>query len=134
MELFSTAPVRIARPTQDLAAAERFWADGVGLQVLWRTEGASAGAHSLLMVGTPGACWHLELVDDPETAAAAGMTDEDLLVIYLGTDPDEAWLERIVAAGGRLVPAHNPYWDEWGITLVDPDGYRLVLSKRIWQP
>jgi hypothetical protein len=28
--------------------------------------------------------------------------------------------------------ARNPYWDRWGITIADPDGYRLVLSTLSW--
>jgi hypothetical protein len=40
---------------------------------------------------------------------------------------------RLAGAGGRLVPARNPYWDRWGVTIADPDGYRLVLSHRTWQ-
>ncbi|MEV4098267.1 hypothetical protein [Streptosporangium saharense] len=31
-------------------------------------------------------------------------------------------------------PSHNPYWDAHGVTLTDPDGYRLVLSTRSWNP
>jgi hypothetical protein len=41
-------------------------------------------------------------------------------------------LTRIDAAGGTVVPARNPYWDRWGVTIADPDGYRLVLSHRSW--
>jgi hypothetical protein len=26
----------------------------------------------------------------------------------------------------------NPYWNEWGVTIEDPDGYRLVLCRRAW--
>lgn len=29
--------IRIARPSRDLNAAERFYTDGLGLDVLWRT-------------------------------------------------------------------------------------------------
>jgi len=36
------------------------------------------------------------------------------------------------ACGGRRVPARNPYWETWGLTVEDPDGYRLVLSHRRW--
>ena len=126
------APIRLARPTRDLAAAERFWLEGVGLEVLWRTDDPPAGEHRLTMVGAPGAAWHLELVDDPEAAESAVPGEEDLLVIYLGTHPDEDWLARIESAGGRRTPARNPYWDRWGTTVLDPDGYRLVLSHRTW--
>jgi hypothetical protein len=32
----------------------------------------------------------------------------------------------------RVVAARNPYWDRWGVTIADPDGYRLVLSSLSW--
>ena len=41
-------------------------------------------------------------------------------------------LARLLAAGGRRVVARNPYWEQWGVTVQDPDGYRLVLSIRGW--
>jgi hypothetical protein len=39
---------------------------------------------------------------------------------------------RLVDAGGTRVAARNPWWDEGGVTIVDPDGYRLVLTSRSW--
>jgi len=132
-EIVSTSPIRIARPTADLDAAERFWCEGVGLQVLWRTEADAEGEHRLTMVGLPGALWHLELVDDPEAAAQSCPGPEDLLVIYLGEPAGPKLLDRIGAAGGRRSAARNPYWERWGVTVTDPDGYLLVLSQRTWQ-
>ncbi|MFG1905269.1 hypothetical protein [Kribbella sp. NPDC048928] len=38
----------------------------------------------------------------------------------------------LVATGGTVVPARNPYWDTWGVTIADPDSYRLVLCSRSW--
>lgn len=121
-------PLRIARPTRALAAAERFWVDGLGLEVLFRSA-PDAGGHALLMVGWPDAGWHLELVED--TSLEPTPTEEDLLVLYLGRD-DAVLVERLLAAGGRRVTARNPYWEEWGVTIADADGYRLVLSRRRW--
>lgn len=123
------APLRLARPTGDLAAARRFWVDGLGLDVLW--ESPAGSGHSLLMVGWPTASWHLELVHDP--AVTPTPTDEDLLVLYLDRPIAPEAVQRLEAAGGRRVPARNAYWDEWGVTVADPDGYRLVLSSRGWQ-
>lgn len=54
--------LRIARPSRDLAAAERFWVGGLTLDVLWRATAAGPGGHDLLMLGWPDAHWHLELV------------------------------------------------------------------------
>ncbi len=122
--------LRVARPSRDLEAAERFWVGGLGLSVLYRADASAEGGHGLLMVGWPGAAWHLELVADP--ARPGTPTEEDLLVLYLGGEADEELIQRLVQAGGTRVPARNPYWDEWGVTIADPDGYRLVLSSRSW--
>ncbi|WP_324616112.1 VOC family protein [Streptomyces sp. NRRL F-5727] len=59
-------------------------------------------------------------------------TADDLFVVYLGKPPDEALVERLVAAGGSRVASHTPYWDAYGVVVEDPDGYRLVLCARSW--
>ncbi|MGH8877745.1 MAG: VOC family protein [Stackebrandtia sp.] len=128
----SAAPVRIARPCRDLAAAERFWCQGLGLEVLWRTDAAEGSEYSLLMVGWPQAAWHLELADHPDAPVTPTPTDEDLLVIYLNGPVPEELVERLLDNGGRRVTARNAYWEQWGVTIADPDGYRLVLSTRDW--
>jgi hypothetical protein len=58
-----------------------------------------------------------------------------LLVFYLAGE--EAWnaaLARLAGAGVATVPAHNPYWDAHGVTIEDPDGYRIVLHRGPWRP
>jgi catechol 2,3-dioxygenase-like lactoylglutathione lyase family enzyme len=110
MKPLAASPVRIARPSHDLRAAERFWVGGLGLDVLFRADDSAEGGHALLMVGWAGAAWHLDL---------GGEVDEDLV-------------RRLIDAGGTRVSARNPYWDRWGITIADPDGYRLVLSTLSW--
>lgn len=128
----ASSHLRIARPTRDLDAAERFWVHGLGLDVLWRTPPGHDDGHDLLMVGWPTAGWHLELVADPHGATPPAPTEEDLLVLYLGGPADEQLLQRLVAGGGTRMTARNPYWEQWGVTIADPDGYRLVLSHRSW--
>lgn len=124
--------IRIARPTRSVNAAERFWCEGVGLKVLWRTGTEAVGGHSLLMVGIVGAPWHLELVENPDTLDANPPSAEDLLVVYRGHPINQTEIQQLILAGGKVVPARNPYWDKYGITIEDPDGYRLVLSHRTW--
>lgn len=124
------AALRIARPSRDLAAAERFWVGGLGLSVLWRTDDTAEGGHPLLMLGWPSAAWHLELVGDPGTPPSP--TAEDLLVLYLDGPVEAGLVDRLTACGGTRTPARNPYWDRWGVTFADPDGYRLVFSTRGW--
>jgi catechol 2,3-dioxygenase-like lactoylglutathione lyase family enzyme len=128
--------IRIARPSLDLAAAERFYVQGLGLSVLFRAAGsAESGTHDLLMLGPAGGNWHLELTVGTRDMVAPSPTPEDLLVIYLAAPASEvlaALAARAVAYGGTVVPAHNPYWDAGGVTITDPDGYRVVLTERCW--
>lgn len=125
-------PIRLARPSRNLAAARRFWVDGLGLDVLWETGPEAEGGHALLMVGAPGATWHLELVDDAAAHAENSFGGEDLLVLYLNGEIAPALIDRLLTCGGSRVTARNPYWERWGVTVADPDGYRLVLSQRSW--
>ena len=124
--------LRIARPSHDLQASERFWVDGLGLDVLFRADSSAEGGHALLMVGWPDAGWHLELVSDPDGETPAATTEEDLLVLYLQGEVDAGIVRRLVDAGGTQVASRTPYWDHGGATIEDPDGYRLVLTSRRW--
>ncbi|OEV10400.1 VOC family protein [Streptomyces nanshensis] len=135
--------IRIARPSGDLAAAERFWVDGLGMDVLHRTPppppdgpgeppAAGDGGNALLMAGWPDAGWHLEFAHDPRDPVTPVPTEEDLLVIYLDGPVPADLVGRLEECGGTRVTARNPYWERWGVTVEDPDGYRLVLSTRGW--
>ncbi|MDT0546542.1 MULTISPECIES: VOC family protein [Streptomyces] len=124
--------IRIARPSRDLAAAMRFYVEGLGLDVLWRTTEHAPGKHDLLMLGPRDGVWHFELTHDPEQPLEPSPTVDDLFVVYLGEPVDEDLVNRLLATGGTRVTAHNPYWDEHGVTVADPDGYRLVLCSRSW--
>ena len=117
--------VRLARPCRDLAAGRRFYVGGLGLEVLW----AGSGPHDILMLGWPRASWHLELVAG--SPAVPAPTEQDLLVLYLAGPVDETLVRRLEEHGGTRVQ-QGEYWDRWGVTVADPDGYRLVLSNRSW--
>lgn len=80
------------------------------------------------MVGHPDAPWHLELVHGGEPHP----TEEDLLVLYLDGPVPQELVDRLEKHGGKRVESPNPYWNEWGVTVEDPDGYRLVLCRRGW--
>ncbi|MGW7595667.1 VOC family protein, partial [Streptomyces rubiginosohelvolus] len=110
-----------------------FWCAGLGLSVVYRVEGGDrAGEHDLLMVGRPDASWHLELVHEAAHPVEPRPTEEDLLVIYLDEPVPEELVDRLTQPGGTRVTSPNAYWHEWGVTIEDPDGYRLVLCRRGW--
>lgn len=122
--------LRAARPCSDLDAARRFYIDALGLTVLSQFDD-HAGFDGLI-VGEPGAPWHLELVHQ-RGAVVARPSVEDLLVLYLPDAREHAArLQRMLDHGHRPVPSPNPYWDRDGATFEGPDGYRVVLARRAW--
>lgn len=45
----------------------------------------------------------------------------------LYVDSWEAVDRLVTSAGVSAVPSANPYWDRVGVTILDPDGLRVVL-------
>jgi catechol 2,3-dioxygenase-like lactoylglutathione lyase family enzyme len=125
------AHLRVARPTDDLAAVVRFYRDGLGFSVL--AEFRDHDGFDGVMLGHPGSAYHLEFTRRAGHPAGRAPTGENLLVFYL---PDvitwRAAFERLESAGYAAVVAVNPYWDRRGRTFEDPDGYRVVLQNAGW--
>jgi GNAT superfamily N-acetyltransferase len=120
--------LRVARPTDRLEEVVRFYANGLGLEVLgsFRDHDGFDG----VMLGRPGAAYHLEFTRQRGHRVGRAPTRDHLLVFYL-PDPGR-WrlaVERMRAAGYEPVPSFNPYWDRQGRTFEDPDGYRVVLQN-----
>ena len=125
------AHLRIARPTDDLEAVTRFYRDGLGFEVV--SEFRDHDGYDGVMLGHPGAPYHLEFTRQAGHPAGRAPSREHLLIFYLSDA--EAWraaVARMEQAGHRQVPSDNPYWDKHGRTFEDPDGYRVVLQNASW--
>ena len=120
--------VRVARPTDRLAEVVRFYRDGLGLREIGSFT-AHAG-YSGVMLGLPGRDYHLEFTEHEHGSPCPAPTKDNLLVFYI---PDAAVIERLVARLGAMgyppVPPENPYWQAKGVTIEDPDGWRVVLMN-----
>ncbi|GAB3828205.1 VOC family protein [Hymenobacter jeollabukensis] len=123
--------LRVARPTNDLAALLPFYRDGLSFEVIGQF--TDHDGFDGLMLGHAQAPYHLEFTRERGHAAGGAPSAEHLLIFYL---PEaEAWraaVDRMRRAGFAPVPAHNPYWDQQGLTFQDPDGYRVVLQQAAW--
>ena len=123
--------LRVARPTNEIAALLPFYRDGLGLAVL--TSFAGHDGFNGIMLGLPGAPWHLEFTEAADHIAPPAPSEDHLLVLYL---PDlatwQAACTRMEAAGHSPVPSFNPYWDLSGRTYQDPEGYRVVIQQQEW--
>ena len=123
--------MRVARPTDQLAEVVRFYEDGLGLLRLASFE--DLDGFDGVMLGIPGAAYHLEFTARRGHQAGRSPTRDHLLVFYLPDEKDwQQAVNRMIAAGYEPVASFNPYWSHAGRTFEDPDGYRVVLQQASW--
>jgi catechol 2,3-dioxygenase-like lactoylglutathione lyase family enzyme len=119
--------LRIARHSDRLEQVVHFYRDQLGLPELGRFE--DHAGYNGVFIDLPGTNVHLEFTTGGGHGAPAPHP-ESLLVLYLG-----GW-DEVRAAARRVTDAPvspaNPYWAEQGITLADPDGFRVVLAASVW--
>ena len=123
--------LRVARPTDQMEAVTAFYREGLGFPELARF--SDHEGFDGVILGFPGAPYHLEFTSARGHAAGRAPTMDNLLVLYI---PDPREWSRLIGVlerrGHRPVPSFNPYWDREGVTYEDPDGYRIVLHQGIW--
>jgi GNAT superfamily N-acetyltransferase len=121
------AGLRIARHTERLDDVVRFYRDGVGLDEIggFRDHAGYDG----VFLDVPGTGAHLEFTGGGSHPPPSPHP-EWLLVLYLG---DQATVDAVVERLGvaPVAPA-NPYWAGHGVTVEDPDGFRVVLVPERW--
>lgn len=128
-EQLPAVQLRVARPTNQLDEIIKFYCDGLGLKKI-------GGFHDHIgytgvMLGLPGHSYHLEFTQhSTPTPNVAPPTGDNLLVFYI---PDKNALDAMVAKltgmGYKQVPPENDYWANGGVTIEDPDGWRVVLMN-----
>ncbi len=120
--------LRIARHTERLEDLARFYRDGVGLREVGRFD--DHAGYDGVFLAIDGSDANLEFTSGG-LEAAPDPHPETLVVLYLGDD------EMVRAVMGRLdadpVAASNPYWNDHGVTVEDPDGFRVVLVPEYWR-
>jgi catechol 2,3-dioxygenase-like lactoylglutathione lyase family enzyme len=119
--------VRIARHTERLGECVRFYRDGLGLSEIGRFE--DHDGYDGVFLELPGTGAHLELTSGGAHSAPVPHP-ESLLVLYLGSE--EAVETLLARTGAEPVEPANPYWAAHGITIEDPDGFRVVLVPDAW--
>ncbi len=120
--------VRVARPTDKLDEVVRFYSEGLGLKIIGSFQEHEGYAGVLL--GLPGNEYHLEFTQHSQGSACPAPSRDNLLVLYIANaEAIERIASRLSAMGYRGVHPANPYWKEKGLTIEDPDGWRVVLMN-----
>lgn len=119
--------LRVARPVTALRRSATLYQAGLGLDELGSFENHEG--FDGIILGQPGAGYHLELTFCRHHPVKPTPTPEDLLVLYLPETPAfEARCNSMRHAGFREVMSFNPYWQTRGCTFEDFDGYRVVIA------
>jgi hypothetical protein len=124
------ARVRVARPTDQLERVVAFYRDGIGLPIIGYFE-QHAGYDGVIF-GMPDASYQLEFTQHEHGSPCPAPSDDNLLVFYIEDDTRITEIaSRLAQMGYDAVPPENPYWQADGVTIPDPDGWRVVFFH--WQ-
>ena len=118
--------LRVARHTAQLQALIHFYTTIIGLEVIGGFNDHD-GYNGVFIAGK-NAGWHLEFTESADKPGH-NSDEDDLLVFYVSTDEYSAIITRANLDNIEQVEPKNPYWKENGVTLLDPDGFRIVISS-----
>lgn len=117
---------RFARHTNNLEQLKSFYIDILGLELLGGFE--NHNGYDGVFIGKPNENWHLEFTKSDEIVTF-NFGEEDILVFYPNTKLEfELIHDKLLANKIEFIIAKNPYWNENGKMILDPDGYRVVIS------
>ena len=117
---------RIARHTNDLEKIKYFYTSVLGFEVLGSFE--NHANYNGIFIGKPNLDWHLEFTTSNEVVEF-NYNEDDILVFY----PEEIseynqLIDIIQKQNISFIKAKNRYWNENGKMILDPDGYRVIIS------
>ncbi len=126
---FPVSQIRIARPTEQLEAIIRFYKDGLGFNEIGSF--ADHDGYTGIMLGMPDATIHLEFTQHIHGSPCPAPTRDNLLVLYFNNPAErDLYVDRLTQMGYPIVELENSYWLANGITIADPDGWRVVLFNK----
>lgn len=118
---------RYARHTNNLEQLKTFYIDVLGLQLLGGFE--NHDNYDGIFLGKPNENWHLEFTKSIDVIAF-NFCEDDCLVFYPNSKLElEIIQEKLKSHSVAIIPSKNPFWNENGIMILDPDGYRIVISN-----
>ncbi|MBS7253897.1 VOC family protein [Flavobacterium branchiicola] len=118
--------LRVARHTNNLEAIENFYVDVLGFEQLGGFQ--NHNNYDGLFIGKSGLDWHFEFTQS-DAKAKLNFDEEDVIVLYPKTISDyNELIDKLIHHNISTITAINPFWNENGKMIQDPDGYRIVIS------
>jgi hypothetical protein len=117
---------RFARHTNNLEQIKSFYIDVLGFQLLGGFE--NHNGYDGIFIGRANENWHLEFTKSEEIVHF-NFNDDDIIVFYPKNKIDfDLIMNKIQSQNIDFIKAKNPYWNENGKMILDPDGYKIVIS------
>jgi Glyoxalase/Bleomycin resistance protein/Dioxygenase superfamily len=118
--------LRFARHTNNLDKIKSFYINILGFEVLGSFE--NHNNYDGIFIGKPNLNWHLEFTKSNEKVNF-NFGEEDYLVFYSENQYEyESLLEKISENKIKIIKSKNPYWNENGKIILDPDGFGIIIS------
>lgn len=129
---FLAKQLRVARPTQQLEKVIAFYTKGLGLKIIG--EFKNHVGYDGVMIGDKHLSYHLEFTVHAAHTQTNPPGKENLLVFYFETQTEwQQTKEQICNLGYAPVAPENPYWLNNSVTFEDPDGWRVVLYRGLYE-
>jgi hypothetical protein len=117
---------RFARHTNNLEQIKSFYIDVLGFQLLGGFE--NHNGYDGIFIGRANENWHLEFTKSEEIVHF-NFNDDNIIVFYPKNKIDfDLIMNKIQSQNIDFIKAKNPYWNENGKMILDPDGYKIVIS------
>ena len=117
---------RFARHTNNLEQIKSFYIDVLGFQLLGGFE--NHNGYDGIFIGKSSENWHLEFTKSEEIVHF-DFNEDDVLVFYPNSKIEfDFIMNKIQSTKIEFIKAKNSYWNENGKMVIDPDGYRIIIS------
>jgi hypothetical protein len=118
--------VRIARHTDDLEKIKTFYIAILGFERLGGFQ--NHNNYDGVFIGKPDLDWHFEFTKSLSKANHV-FDEDDIFVIYPSSNLEyKILINNILDYKIPIINSKNPYWNENGKMIQDPDGFRIVVS------
>ncbi|MEN2416021.1 VOC family protein [Flavobacterium mesophilum] len=118
--------LRVARHTDDLKKIEDFYVNVLGFEQLGEFQ--NHNNYNGIFIGKSGLDWHFEFTQST-TKAKHTFDEDDVIVLYPKSIlAYKELIHKLENLNISTITAANPFWNENGKMIQDPDGYRIVIS------
>ena len=119
--------LRVARHTNNLENIKSFYVNILGLEILGGFE--NHNNYDGIFIGKPAENWHIEFTKSNEKINIS-CNEEDYLVFYPENQLEyDQILKNIETNNIKFITSKNPYWNENGKIILDPDGFGVIICN-----